>query len=41
MIRITIDIEEYGDILSAKEAIAMALEHIGDVRVVSIYDGRR
>lgn len=41
MIRITIDIEEYGDIISAKEAVAMALEHLGSVRVVSIHGTRQ
>ena len=40
MIRITIDIDEDGDILGIKEAIAMALERFGRVRVVSIYDGK-
>lgn len=37
MIRIVIDIEEHGDILATKEAVAMALEHLGSVRVVSVY----
>ena len=40
MIRIVIDIEEYGDKLATKEAIAMDLEKYGKVRVVSVYDGR-
>ena len=40
MIRITIDVEEHGDKLATKEAVAMALEQFGTVRVVSIYDGR-
>lgn len=40
MIRIVIDIEEYGDKLATKEAIAMDLEKYGKVRVVSIYDGK-
>ena len=37
VIRITIDIEDFGDKLATKEAIAMALEQFGRVRVVSIY----
>lgn len=37
MIRITIDIESHGDVLATKEAIAMALERFGRVRVVSIH----
>jgi hypothetical protein len=41
MIRIVIDIEEYGDKLATKESVAMALEQFGPVRVVSIYDGRQ
>lgn len=41
MIRIVLDINEDGDILGIKEAIAMALERFGSVRVVSIYDGRQ
>ena len=41
MIRIVIDIEEYGDKLATKETVAMALEQFGSVRVVSIYDGRQ
>ena len=40
MIRIVIDIEEYGDKLATKEAVAMALEQFGKVRVVSVYDGK-
>ena len=40
MIRIVIDIEEYGDKLATKEAVAMDLEKYGKVRVVSIYDGK-
>lgn len=39
MIRIVIDIEEYGDKLATKEAVAMDLEKYGKVRVVSVYDG--
>ena len=41
IVRIVIDIEEYGDKLATKEALAMALEQFGSVRVVSIYDGRK
>lgn len=37
MIRIIIDIEEHGDVFCCKEAIAMALERFGRVRVVSIH----
>lgn len=37
MIRIVIDIEECGDKLATKEAIAMDLEKYGTVRVVSIH----
>lgn len=40
MIRIVIDIEEYGDKIATKEAVAMDLEKYGKVRVVSIYDGK-
>ena len=40
MVRITIDIEEYGDVLCCKETVAMALEQFGLVRVVSIVDGK-
>ena len=40
IVRIVIDIEEYGDKLATKEAVALSLEHLGSVRVVSIYDGR-
>ena len=40
MIRIVIDIEEYGDKQATKEAVAMDLEKYGKVRVVNIYDGR-
>lgn len=41
MVRIVIDIEEDGNTLGIKEAIAMDLEKYGSVRVVSIYDGRQ
>lgn len=40
MIRIIIDIEEHGDKLAIKEAVAMALEQFGKVRVVLASDGR-
>lgn len=40
MIRIIIDIEDYGDNLATKEAVAMALEQFGKVRVVLVSDGR-
>lgn len=40
MVRIVIDIEEYGDPLVTKETVAMALEQFGPVRVVQIYDGK-
>ena len=40
MIRIIIDIEEDGDKLATKEAVAMALEQYGKVRVVPVSDGR-
>jgi len=36
MIRIVIDIEEHGDALATKEAVAMALEHLGGVRVARV-----
>lgn len=40
IVRIVIDIEEDGDKLATKEAVAMVLEQFGKVRVVNIYDGR-
>ena len=40
MVRIVIDIEEYGDKLATKEAVAMDLEKYGKVRVVAVYDGK-
>lgn len=40
MIRIIIDIEDHGDNLATKEAVAMALEQFGKVRVVMVTDGR-
>lgn len=41
MIRIIVDIEDYGDKLATKEAVAMALEQFGKVRVVLVTDGRK
>lgn len=41
MIRIVIDIEEHGDRYATKEAVAMALEQFGKVRVVTVSDGKR
>ena len=40
MIRLVIDIEEDGDCMATKEAVAMALERFGKVRVVQVIDGR-
>ena len=40
MIRIIIDIEDHGGKLATKEAVAMALEPFGKVRVVTVTDGR-
>ena len=40
MIRIIIDIEDYGDKLATKEAVAMALEQFGKGRVVMVTDGK-
>ena len=40
MVRVVIDIEEYGTIEGAKECVAMALEHLGSVRVVAVYTGK-
>ena len=40
MIRIIIDIEDYGDKPATKESVAMALEQFGKVRVVLVSDGR-
>lgn len=41
MIRLILDIEERGDVLATKESVAMALEHLGRVRVVQvIVDGK-
>lgn len=40
MIRIIIDIQEDEDYIATKEAVAMALEHLGKVRVVMVTDGK-
>lgn len=40
MIRIVIDIELEHNLTGTKEAVAMALEHLGRIRVVSISDGK-
>lgn len=40
MVRIVIDIEDYGDPMVTKETVALALEQFGPVRVVQIYDGK-
>lgn len=41
MIRLVIDIQEDGDLLATKEAVAMLLEPLGRVRVVSVItDGK-
>lgn len=40
MIRIIIDIEDYGDKIATKESVAMALEQFGKVRVVMVTNGR-
>ena len=41
MIRIILDINEEGDVLATKEAVAMALEHLGKARVVQVTDGKK
>lgn len=40
IIRIVIDIEEYGNIQGTKELVAMALESLGNVRVVQVITGK-
>ena len=40
MVRIVIDIEEYGTIEGTKEAVAMRLEDLGKVRVVQVITGK-
>lgn len=39
MVRIVIDIEEAPDVLATKEVVAMRLEDLGKVRVVSVLTG--
>lgn len=39
MVRIIIDIDDYGDKLATKESVAMALEQFGKVRIVQVIDG--
>ena len=41
MVRIIIDIEEHVGCMATKEAVAMALERFGQMRVVSVTDGRK
>lgn len=41
MIRIVVGIEDCGDKLATKEAVALALEQFGKVRVVMVTDGRQ
>ena len=41
MVRIVIDIEDFGDKIATKEAVAMALEQFGKVRVVQVIDGNK
>lgn len=40
MVRIIIDIDDYGDKLATKEAVALALKQFGFARVVQVYDGK-
>ena len=40
MIRIILDIDDFGDLMATKEAVAMALEQFGKVRVVQVIDGK-
>ena len=39
MIRIIVDVDDYGDKYATKESVAMALEQFGKVRVVMVTDG--
>ena len=39
MVRIIIDIDERGDTFATKEAVAYALEHFGNIRIVKIIRG--
>lgn len=41
MIRVVIDIEDFGEKLATKEAVALALEQFGKVRVVMVTDGKQ
>lgn len=41
MVRIVIDCYDTDDIIGVKEALVMALEHLGKVKVVQITDGRK
>ncbi len=41
MTRIVLDIDSDDDLFALKEAIAMALEQFGRVRVVSIHGGKQ
>lgn len=41
MIRIVIDIEDFGNKFATKEAVALALEQFGKVHVVMVTDGRQ
>ena len=38
MVRIILDVDEQGEKLGTKEAVAMALEQLGYVRVVQVID---
>ena len=40
MVRLIIDIEEYGNIEGTKEVVAMRLEDLGKVRVVQVITGK-
>lgn len=39
-VRIVVDIQLYGDFIGTKEAVAMLLEPLGKIRVVSVDDGK-
>lgn len=39
-VRITVDIELRDDVFATKEAVALRLEPLGKVRVVSVDDGK-
>jgi hypothetical protein len=38
MVRVILDVDEQGEKLGTKEAVAMALEQLGFVRVVQVID---